>query len=67
MRIKIGANKDSLLLKTTTKVLCAVTNDVRPFGHFHTIPERVQLHSANAMLDERAITFTKFGDKRDRA
>ena len=63
--IQIGANKDRSLLKTTTGVF--MCGDVRPFGHLHTITERVRLHSANAILGKRAITFTKFGDKPDRA
>ena len=37
--------------------------DVRPFGHLHTITERVRLHSANAIVGKWAITFTKFGNK----
>ena len=48
-------------------VLYVVTDDLRPFGHLDTIPERVRLHSANAIVGKRAITFTKFENKHDRA
>ena len=61
-------DKGISLLKIATGVICAASDEVRPFRHPHTIPERVRIHPRESAIKVHGLsTFTNWGKKHDRA
>jgi hypothetical protein len=57
-------DKGISLLKIATGVVCAESDEVRPFRHQHTIPERVRIHPReSAIISTRVVHIHEVGEQ----
>jgi hypothetical protein len=57
-------DKGMSLLKIGTGVICAASDEVRPFRHQHTIPERVRIHPrGSAIITTRVVHIHEVGQQ----